>query len=65
MASDTKKKVLSEDDIMFFKTVLEKYEPYDPNDPILNIFDNPDIDENRFNATLAKKALIENGIDID
>ena len=64
MASDMKKKALSDDDVKFFKSILEKYEPYDLNDPILEIYDNPEIDENRFNATLAKKALLDNGISI-
>lgn len=56
---------INSDDIAYFKSILEKYEPYDINDPILDSFDNPDIDENRYNATLAKKALVDNGISID
>lgn len=65
MASDTKKKALSDEKIQLFKEILAKYEPYDLDDPRLDIYDNPDIDENRFDATLAKKALLENEIKID
>ena len=62
MVSLTAKKELTQDDIAFFKSIIEQYEPYDLDDPRLEFFDDNGLDENRYNATLAKKVLMKAGL---
>jgi hypothetical protein len=45
------------------KIALSKYEPYPFDEPKLQMYDN-DLDENRVTATMAKKFLIEHGIEV-
>ena len=62
MESSTVKKQLSQDDIEYFMSILAQYEPYDLDDQRLDVFDDDSLDENRYNATVAKKVLLQAGI---
>lgn len=46
------------------KIALEKYEPYPFDEPRLQMYDS-NLDENRLTATMAKKYLLEHGLEID
>lgn len=50
--------------IKLCKIVVEKYQPYPFDEPKLQMYDN-DLDDNRVTATIAKKFLLEYGINID
>lgn len=62
MESNIMKTKLNEDDISFLKSLLKKYEPYDLDDPRLEILDDKSLDDNRYDATIAKKVLIKYGL---
>ena len=58
---------ITEEQIKFFKSILEKYEPYPLDEPKLNYIDEYEIllDRKRVMATEAKRILLENGIGVD
>ncbi len=62
MESNTIKTKPNEDDISFLRSLLEKYEPYDLDDPRLEILDDKSLDDNRYDATIAKKVLLKYGL---
>ena len=62
MESNITEGIINEDDVSFLKSLLKKYEPYDLNDPRLDIYDDTTLDNNRYDATMAKIALLKCGL---
>lgn len=48
---------LSPEDRSFFEAILAKAEPYDDDDPIVDVLDAKDRDSDRMAALIAKKIL--------
>ena len=53
---------LSDEKIAMYKAMLEKAEPYPDDAPEMNTFDRREADEDRVNASFAKRILEEAGV---
>ena len=49
--------VLTEEERKELLEYIEKYEPYDDDDPIIHRFDGDERDDHRMMATIAKRSL--------